>query len=154
MKIRRLAQEDPPMDLLLDADPSRELVNAYLQKGITFVAEENRQIIGVYVLMTTEKDNAEIMNIAVSEERQGQGIGRSLLRHAIDHSKKKGCKKIQIATGNSSIGQIALYQKCGFRIIGIDFDYFIENYAEPIYENGILCRDRIRMEMNLQGDEG
>jgi len=153
MRIRRLADsEPPPMDLLLDADPSRELVDSYLQNGETFVAEKNGQIIGVYVLIGKKPDSAEIMNIAVTKEHQGQGIGRKLINHAIDYSRNSGLKTIQIGTGNSSIGQLALYQKCGFRIVGIDFDFFRNNYSEPILENGILCRDMVRMEMKLQED--
>lgn len=153
MIIRRLADSElPPMELLLDADPSPDLVDSYLQKGETFVAEENSRIIGVYVLMGIQADTAEIMNIAVTNDRQGQGIGRKLLHHAIDYSKNKGFAKLQIGTGNSSIDQLALYQKCGFRIVGIDFDFFQRNYPEAIVENGIVCRDMIRMEIKLQED--
>ena len=63
--------------------------------------------------------------------------------------KKKGYKKIEIGTGNSSLGQLALYQKCGFRITGIDIDFFIRCYQEEIFENGIQCRDMIRLTQYL-----
>ncbi|MFC4410438.1 GNAT family N-acetyltransferase [Chungangia koreensis] len=153
MNIRRLAASElPPMELLLDADPSREMVDSYLRKGETFVAEVDNQIIGVYVLMEKQEDSTEIMNIAVANEKQGQGIGRKLIQHAIDYTRNNGFAKLQIGTGNSSIGQLALYQKCGFRIVGIDFDFFLRNYPEPIIENGISCRDMIRMEIILQED--
>jgi hypothetical protein len=42
-----------------------------------------------------------------------------------------------------------LYQKCGFRIVGVDFDFFRRTHPEPIYENGIECRDMIRMRIDL-----
>jgi hypothetical protein len=42
-----------------------------------------------------------------------------------------------------------LYQKCGFRIVGVDLDYFRIHSKERIIENGIECRDMIRMEMIL-----
>ena len=58
----------------------------------------------------------EIKNIAVREDRQGQGLGKKLLQEAIRVAKNKGYERIEIGTGNSSIGQLALYQKCGFRI--------------------------------------
>jgi ribosomal protein S18 acetylase RimI-like enzyme len=56
---------------------------------------------------------------------------------------------LEVGTGNSSIGQLALYQKCGFRITGIDYNYFIRHYDEPIFENGIPCRDMIRLAIDL-----
>lgn len=85
------------------------------------------------------------MNIAVTDEKQGKGIGKRLVRFAIEKARKKGFKTIEIGTGNSSIGQLALYQKCGFRIVGIDMDFFVRHYSEEIFENGIQCRDMVRL---------
>ncbi len=47
-----------------------------------------------------------------------------LVMDTIKVDKTKRYKTIEIGTGNSSIGQLALYQKCGFRIIGVDMDFF------------------------------
>lgn len=63
--------------------------------------------------------------------------------------KKNGYKTIEIGTGNSSIGQLVLYQKCGFRITGVDIDFFVRHYQEEIFENGIQCRDMIRLSQDL-----
>ena len=154
MIIRRLADgENAPMELLLNADPSLEIVNAYLQKGTTVIAVDDKgKHAGVYVLVETTPKTVEIMNISVAEERQGQGIGRRLIHHAISHARERGYEILRIGTGNSSIGQLALYQKCGFRIVGIDFDFYIRHYPEPIFENGIQCRDMMRLEIQLQED--
>ena len=69
--------------------------------------------------------------------------------NAIEVAKSKGFKTIEVGTGNSSIEQLALYQKCGFRITGVDLDFFIRHYSEEIYENGIQCRDMIRLSKDL-----
>ncbi len=125
MVIRELLiGEEPPYELLLMADPSIEMINKYLGKGECFVAEKGGQIIGVYVLLPIDSDKVELINIAVSENYQGRGIGKQLVLDAINTARKKGFKTIEVGTGNSSIGQLALYQKCGFRITGIDFDFF------------------------------
>lgn len=150
MVIRELLiGEEPPYELLLMADPSIEMINKYLGKGECFVAEKGGQIIGVYVLLPIDSDKVELINIAVSENYQGRGIGKQLVLDAINTARKKGYKTIEVGTGNSSIGQLALYQKCGFRITGIDFDFFTKNYPEEIYENGIQCRDMIRLTQEL-----
>lgn len=146
MSIRKLSNDEtPPWDLLLMADPSRAIVEGYLKSGNVYVAEASGRIIGVLVLKETEKVVTEIMNVAVHEEHQGLGIAKKLIAHAIEEASKRGYAQVEIGTGNSSIHQLKLYQQCGFRIVGIDFDYFTRSYDEPIYENGLLCRDMIRL---------
>ncbi|MGG4265952.1 GNAT family N-acetyltransferase [Peribacillus simplex] len=150
MKIRGLlVDESPPMHLLLLADPSKELVKAYLESGTCFVAEMDKQIIGVYVLLQKGPQLIEIMNIAVDERYHGRGIGKQLIEHAINYAREQGYKMMEIGTGNSGIGQLALYQKCGFRITGVDRDFFNRNYSEAIYENGIQCQDMVRLSQSL-----
>lgn len=150
MEIRELLREEsPPMHLLLLADPSRKLVEAYLGSGTCFVAEMDKRMIGVYVLLQKGPEMIEIMNIAVDERHHGKGIGKQLIGHAISHAREQGYKTIEIGTGNSGIGQLALYQKCGFRITGIDRDFFNINYTEAIYENGIQCQDMIRLSQSI-----
>ena len=138
-----------PMDLLLLADPSEKLVKAYLQKGQCYIAKEDNQIIGVYVLLPLNDQTVEIINIAVHEAHQGKGIGKAMLLDAIERARKQGVKRVEIGTGNSSIGQLALYQKCGFRISDVRKDFFALHYEEEIIENGIPCVDMIRLTLEL-----
>ncbi|MFJ8256408.1 GNAT family N-acetyltransferase [Peribacillus asahii] len=150
MSIRKLnIGEKLPMELLLLADPSKDIVEEYINRGECFVAESEQQIIGVYVLLPTRPETVELVNVAVLEEQHGRGIGKQLVIDAIKVAKTKGYRTIEIGTGNSSIGQLALYQKCGFRIIGVDMDFFIKHYPEKIFENGIQCRDMIRLSQDL-----
>ena len=149
MNIRKLsAKEKPPLNLLLSADPSIDHVNDYVERGQCFLAEMNHIIAGIYVLLPTRPGIAELVNIAVAEVMQGQGIGKMLVLDAIDRARLQGFKKLEVGTGNSSIDQLAFYQKCGFRIIGIDMDFFT-HYEEEIIENGIKCRDMIRLSLDL-----
>lgn len=150
MDIRLLLKnEKPPMDLLLLADPSQEMIEQYLKRGYCYIAVDDNLVIGVYVLLPTRPETVELVNVAVAEKYQGKGIGKLLVKDAIQSAKRKNYKTIEIGTGNSSIGQLALYQKCGFRITGIDKDFFIRHYQEEIFENGIQCRDMIRLSQDL-----
>ncbi|WML39564.1 GNAT family N-acetyltransferase [Neobacillus sp. OS1-2] len=150
MVIRKLnIDEEPPMDLLLLADPSKVIIKEYMQRGECFVAETDAQIIGVYVLLPTRPETVELVNIAVIETQHGKGLGKQLVINAIQVAKSKGYRTIEVGTGNSSIGQLALYQKCGFRITGVDIDFFIRHYPEEIFENGIQCRDMVRLSQDL-----
>jgi len=142
-------QEDPPIALLLLADPSPVMLQSYLSRGYSVVGEVNHQIVGVYVLLDTRAQTVELINIAVTEEMQGHGIGKQLVLHAIETARSRGYTTLEIGTGNSSIGQLALYQKCGFRIVSVDLDFFTRHYPEIIYENGMICRDMIRLALDL-----
>lgn len=141
--------EAAPLELLLIADPELDMIESYLPHGLCCVLEDEQAVIGVYVLCPLHAQAAEIVNIAVLEERQGQGYGKQLIAHAIQTARSFGYQTLHIGTGNSSIMQLALYQKCGFRITGVEHGFFTRNYASPIYENGILCRDMIRLELRL-----
>lgn len=80
MDIRKLnIGEQTPMDLLLLADPSRKIVEEYIKRGECYVAESEKQIIGVYVLLPTRPNTMELVNIAVIEKQYGRGIGKQLV---------------------------------------------------------------------------
>lgn len=151
MEIRLLGKEEAlPMNLLLEADPSEKLVREYGAKGRCYAAEEGQKVIGTYVLVPLSADAVEIKNVAVEEALRGQGLGKKLVLHALAEAEGLGFCIVRIGTGNSSFGQLALYQKCGFRMVSIDVDFFTRNYPEPIMENGILCRDMILLEYKIR----
>ncbi|MDU6249675.1 MAG: GNAT family N-acetyltransferase, partial [Paeniclostridium sordellii] len=83
------------------------------------------------------------------ESYQGSGIGKKLVASAIDKARELKVKTLEVGTGNSSISQLAFYQKCGFRIVGVDKDFFKKYYKEKIEENGIECIDMIRLSIDL-----
>jgi aminoglycoside 6'-N-acetyltransferase I len=148
--IRLLADDEAvPMPLLLDADPSEEMVRQYLSGAKIFVLERSATIVGVCVVAESSNHTCEIKNIAVAKEVQNQGMGTELLRYAIAYARENGCHRIEIATGNSSIAQLYLYQKVGFEIAGVEQNYFVNNYATPIFEHGIQCKHRVLLAMAL-----
>ncbi|UOW69154.1 GNAT family N-acetyltransferase [Paraclostridium bifermentans] len=138
-----------PYELLYLADPSKESINDYISRGDLYVAYIENEVVGAYVILKTRSLTTEIMNISVKEAYQQKGIGKVLIEHAISTSKNLNIKTLEVGTGNSSIYQLAFYQKCGFRIVGVDKDFFKKHYDEKIIENGIECVDMIRMSMDL-----
>jgi ribosomal protein S18 acetylase RimI-like enzyme len=149
IEIRKLDNnKEIPYDLLLLGDPSIEVINHYIHRGDCYVAYINN-IVGVYVMIRTRPLTLELVNIAVREAYQGKGIGKRLILSAIEMARKENTKILEVGTGNSSINQLALYQKCGFRIVGVDRDFFKRHYKEKIMENEIECIDMIRLRMDL-----
>lgn len=138
-----------PMDLLLLADPSAEMISDYIHNCSVFIASVNGEMVACYALLPIDEKLIEIKNIAVAERYQGKGIGTLLIKDAIKTAKQLGYKKIRIGTGNSSSGQLQLYQKLGFIRIEVIEGFFQKNYAQPIVENGIECVDMIVLERNV-----
>lgn len=142
-------KEQVPMDLLLLADPYEENIMEYLKPGVVFCAKLDNEIIGALILMKTRPKTMEIMNVSVYEKYQNRGVGKKLILEAIKYAKNNEVRMLEIGTGNPGLIQMMLYQKCGFRITGIEFDFFRRYLKEKVYENGIECRDMIRMTMEL-----
>jgi len=151
LSIRLLdGNDDIPYDLLLLADPSKKLVDEYLQRGFCYVAYRLDELVGEFVLIRTDPRTVEIVNIAVDERYQGIGIGRALVLRAIDEAKAIGAKTIEIGTANSSFKQLKLYQSCGFRMVGVDIGFFERNYEEELYEDGLRVTDMVRLRLEMQ----
>lgn len=139
----------PPYDLLELADPSRKMINAYLPMSSIYLAHHRDSLLGVLVIYPIDKEMAEIKNIAIKASEQGKGLGSQLLKSAIQISRERGLQKLRIGTANSSLGQLYLYQKMGFDLVEIIPNFFKDNYATAIFENGLEARHMLVLEQTL-----
>jgi ribosomal protein S18 acetylase RimI-like enzyme len=97
-------------------------------------------------------DPAEIIELAVAPQMHGQGYGRRMIHAIIELARQRGKQQLIVGTANSSIGNLAFYQKCGFRMESVRRDYFWY-YREPVYEDGIRIRDMLMFSYDLVPDE-
>lgn len=128
LSLVELSPAQAPWSLLLKADPSREQIESYLHDSRLLALNEADSVRGVLTLTPREPGVAEITSLAVEDEWQERGLGRRLLLAAIEQARDAGLQRLTIATGNSSLAQLGLYQRVGFRIVGIDPDYFVRHY--------------------------
>jgi ribosomal protein S18 acetylase RimI-like enzyme len=135
------------MDLLLSADPDKKSISSYLPSSEVLVCRGNEISLGIAVVVK-KAGVFELKNIAVLEEYQGKGIAKSMIGKVKQLAKESGAKALEVGTGNSSLSQLALYQKCGFRMHSIESGFF-DSYPEPIFENGIRCIDMVRLRAEL-----
>ena len=89
------------------------------------------------------------MSIAVQPAHQRFGYGTALLKWVIDFFRKYGASQLEVGTGTFGY-QLAFYQKHGFRVSRIDHNFFVKNYPEPIFEDGIQLFDMLRLSLMLQ----
>ena len=137
--------------LLLQAEESERALRWGLKNLVDAVyrADEDGVLVGA-ATMQWRGDPCEIMELAVAPERQRQGIGRAIVSWLIDEARRRGMSAVLVGTANSSIDNVAFYQKVGFRMDQVRKDYFWY-YREPIYENGIQIRDMLVFRYDLNG---
>lgn len=135
--------------LFREADDSEQQLDAYLDLGAVFVAEDDGQVIGHLQLITG--DDAELKSMAVAESRRGTGVGRALVRAALEHCRQNAAKRLLVATAAADIGNLRFYQRQGFRMLRIERDAFVPStgYPDEIVIDGIPLRDRVWLSQDL-----
>ncbi|MFD1141438.1 GNAT family N-acetyltransferase [Larkinella insperata] len=146
--ITRAKPDQLPNHLLLLGDENQQLIDMYRPRSLAYQLTLADQIVGI-CLLQVNGPAGEIMNIAVEPAHQGQGLGKSLLQHVIEDARQQGLVRLVIKTGNSGIGQIALYQRQGFELTDVHYNYFLQHYPDPIWENGIQCKHQLIFELSL-----
>ncbi len=137
------------MKLLVIADESEEIVREYIDEGELFEVRDNQgATVGVVLMIAESANRVEIKNIAIAPEHQGKGYGKTVIEHICRHYAGHGFSVITVGTANSSIDNLAFYQKAGFRLTHIVKDFFAK-YPEPIYEHGIRALDMVMLERKL-----
>lgn len=151
MFLKVINREERPLflDFLLLADESETIVKQYLNEGEMFSIHYNGNIVGV-VLFTFDSNNiVELKNIALAEDFRGLGLGKEVIHKAFAIYREKGFAQMIVGTANSSIANLAFYQKVGFRMTEIKRGFF-KNYPTPIYENGIQALDMVIFQKHLR----
>lgn len=148
LEISAVSEQDAPYDILTIADPSEELIRKYLQDSQCYIGKVNGKTVGAYILRKNDASTMELLNIAVVPEYQAEGIGSELLKNVIETSKGLGAGKVVLGTGTFGY-QLAFYQKAGFRVDSIEKNFFLDNYDEPVIENGIQLKDMLRLSLSI-----
>jgi ribosomal protein S18 acetylase RimI-like enzyme len=96
---------------MLDRDPNIQLV----------VAEEGGRVVGclqLCVLPGLSSQGASrglIEDVRVASDRRSRGIGEQLVGWAIEQSRGKGCKLVELLTHHSRLDAQRFYERLGFQ---------------------------------------
>jgi len=69
-------------------------------------------------------ETADITNIAVSNDFKRMGVGTLIVGELIKKAHEKNCFEINLEVNENNEGAIALYEKCGFKKVGIRKKYY------------------------------
>lgn len=144
---------EPYVPLLLLADEPEPL-RGYLDDGDLYVLQDSTgATLGVTLVLPwhDEATTAELKAVAVDASTHNRGLGQRMLRGVLDDLRTRGKTRVMVGTSNAGIGQIAFYQKAGFRILCIERDYFTpeKGYDPDERENGLPHRDFVWFDQDL-----
>jgi aminoglycoside 6'-N-acetyltransferase I len=138
--IEKSGNEPIPYSLLLLADASIHAIDKYIHKCTIYLITSGNNTLGVCAIQEVDANTIEIKNLAVSEEFRNCGVGSCCLQkiEAI-----YPLKNILVGTGDGSLDALRFYKKNGFEALAIRKNFFLNNYHNPIVENGMQLRDQI-----------
>jgi ribosomal-protein-alanine N-acetyltransferase len=85
--------------------------------------DQNGDLLGYFLLMAIV-DEAHLLNVAVSAERQGQGLGRVLLNQAVACARGLGMESVLLEVRPSNERALKIYERYGFKQIGRRKGYY------------------------------
>ncbi len=92
--------------------------------GFFIAAKDDHDVGGVAIAHDTpgvhmlegRRDLAVVWDIRVRPEARGRGIGTALFRHAVDWSRRRGCRQLKVETQNVNVPACRFYVRQGCRL--------------------------------------
>ena len=134
------------------AEDSPAALDGYLDAGRVLVARCGPDIVGhLQLIGSTAAGPAEIQNMAVREDLQGRGIGGRLVHTAVAALAAEGASVLRVATAAADVGNLAFYQRQGFRLHSVERDAFTPATGYPAGRRvaGIPLRDRVWLDLRI-----
>lgn len=128
--IRRLGESELPSLRQIQADRfdhcwSEAQLTAYLNnpRALFLGLWQNHTLAG-YALFTTVLDEAELQQIAIAEQQQGQGLAGQLLEAGHRQLTEQGIVRTLLEVRSSNLSALALYRRAGFQQDGLRKGYY------------------------------
>ena len=151
IRLRRARPGDVPALLALEAagfrgdriSPRQMRAHARGATHARFVvAERNGELLGnALVLLRRGARRARLYSIVVAAAARGSGLGARLLERAEREARAGGASELSLEVGTRNRAAIALYERHGYRRIGLARGYYEDGgdawrYARPLGSTG------------------
>ena len=134
------------------AESSASQLDQYLGLGRVLVARREDVILGHLQLVPgAQLGDIELKSLAVVPEERGTGLGRALVRSAVQRTASEGWLRMLVSTAAADTGDLRFYQRVGFRLLSVDRDAFTPatGYPDPIVIDGIPLLDRVWLSQDI-----
>lgn len=114
-----------------------------LGNDLSFGAYDGDQLVGL-ILCEVHDWNGTVWvhEFHVAEGYRKQGLGRRLMHRTSHVAKSKNLRIVSCETQNKNVPAIAVYQKLGFHLEGVDLSYY-RNSGGPDGEIAVFMKRRI-----------
>lgn len=109
-----------------------ESLHARLSCMSVFVAERDGEIVGTIAAEPIDGGDGRLRGMAVLPAHEHTGVGRALLRRAIDELVIAGCRRATLGTTPPLVRAQRFYERSGFSRTGVTADFF----GMPLHEFG------------------
>ena len=96
----------------------------YQDQPQSTLADDLNSYLGGYLLATIIDDEAEILSIGVTPDRQRQGVGKRLLQRFFDFGASRNMAKALLEVAEDNVAALELYHDFGFAEFGRRTDYY------------------------------
>ena len=127
----QLGQDDGRVLELPEASALWDRIEAYPDYHI-HLAEQNGAIVGTWSLLVMVNlahrglPSAIVEDVVVDKSCRGAGIGRRMMRQAMDIARAKGCYKLALTSGQHRPDAHRFYDSLGFVRHGLSFQTELE----------------------------
>ena len=147
MQVKKIENKEDYIDLLLEADPSKDMIHKYLNDSDVYALKKEDELISIAVILHIDRKTLELKNIVTKENYRNKGYAKTLLKHLSGNYKQKYDRMLVGTTENN----IPFYVKQGFdKYEKTIKNFFIDNYKEEIKDGELTCTDLIYYSKDLK----
>ena len=140
MQVKKIENKEDYIDLLLEADPSKDMIHKYLNDSDVYALKKGDELISIAVILHIDRKTLELKNIVTTEKYRNKGYAKTLLKSLCGNYKQKYDRMLVGTTENN----IPFYVKQGFdKYEKTIKNFFIDNYNEEIKDGDLICTDLI-----------
>src|SRR5262245_30322625 len=142
VQIRKAVESDLPAVLRLYAQPGMDngrvlttdvatkilrRISAYPEYAVYVATADNGSVVGTFALLVMDNlahmgaPSAVVEDVCVDERLRGQGIGRAMMRFAMEFARQRGCYKLALSSNSARESAHAFYRSLGFEQHGLSF---------------------------------
>ncbi|MDR2011439.1 MAG: GNAT family N-acetyltransferase [Rhodanobacter sp.] len=104
-----------------------------------YVATRRLRVVGAAVVFFRRSSRvARLYSIAVAVCERGSGIGEKLLRAVERAARRRGSRVLRLEVRNDNIGAQRLYERHGYRHLGMHRAYYEDGHDARRYEKVLL----------------
>ena len=147
MQVKKIENKEDYIDLLLEADPSKDMIHKYLNDSDVYALKKGDELISIAVIMHIDRKTLELKNIVTTEKYRNKGYAKTLLKSLCGNYKQKYDRMLVGTTENN----IPFYVKQGFdKYEKTIKNFFIDNYKEEVKDGDLVCTDLIYYSKDLK----